>query len=937
MADAENTSDLYKDDVEQVDPLTVQKTLLYVADKISGDFSKESSYTNNLRDNILLLRANPDSNESATNCLIEQSLLSSGSPIINKQMAHEVYRDIDENNGGKQINSRILDASVTHNIIFRRNIQNKGDRNYYFNLTNSGQAEVVKIKKKSVEDIKSGKQKKLSSIPFFSKLEIENKAKDAFTAHSVYSVKLTIHFDDMQDVLRNDLEAIASDGTKFNFSLMNLIYPTIDTSEEPNEFTTSVINTKNDSGIILTQTLNVPNYVVNIDNNKFYEQQGSKYWPITNEIFQNDKHETPLTRIFHLSYSKHNFNMFAKENAEQPETVPYQHELTIDFVSYEADIGNKPFIESSITGIQVSDSLYSLLKNISFSELLLDSSVGPGVNAYDYYIDNITRVEKAISDAKELATITKQTANIKGDLNQIKRYIFDMKKALMFYMDKNLTIYNMQIPYDTLSEVNESLTAGEILSEINYGSAASTAVTAGTGMAFIPGAGWVAPAVAGAALVTNIAIQATDLSKKLKTNKGILNINSIRNKYKTPTSLGIGTLRFIPGTLTEYGQVAKKIRESVVATENKADEAALKKNVNVKFIMLGDVISLLFKGENNKNLNLIFGGAPVKFGNVWTYVNFYEIPIYLPVFLKFLKKHILDTQGLNYSTSAFISNILEEIIKPMFKLSSRDPDTNILSILPSTLKMYTSTHINNKHYKNIFYGSGSTPRKIHSLNPDNQAVTEELKKNFQKSKQFSSADAEFKKIIFLGAENSFDYTNIYTKWENFILHPDDVKSVFGVEKSIDFQSEMLFQEYVNKSLYIPSFYLKDSLITVGPLKGRNVKFSRIDNANLYTGQIIANGSALRMPYNVDLHLHHYMAWFMDTGNYFFIQPSDLSKKRKYTGFNGLYVANSMKLTYDFPQKGMTSPVTQFDFKISGRHISFCEKNVREDIINERIK
>jgi hypothetical protein len=287
------------------------------------------------------------SKEEAQTMLHRQHDLLSSTIVPDGESAKEIFADNTTNE------SKNFKYTLGHNIILpiRRDVLNDNSPVdlYYFNIDRAN---------REVNISGDGKF-------FINKIAIKNKSKDAFTARSNYQVTISLAFKFFEDLTRDNitLYKVGDPNSTITLPLLSIIYRYFKIPGNPNPTTDVFRDRRDPEGIYLNQVLKFENLV----NDNTFEH--------TRQTLADELHRT-----FHLTYYKHEFSVF---RSEDPLLKEFENELTIDFVSYEADL---------VTDLEKKkkENVPTLLQNLY--TLLLDVKAGSSaeyltVNAYGYNTD----------------------------------------------------------------------------------------------------------------------------------------------------------------------------------------------------------------------------------------------------------------------------------------------------------------------------------------------------------------------------------------------------------------------------------------------------------------------------------------------------------------------------------------------------------------------
>ena len=164
---------------------------------------------------------------------------------------------------------------------------------------------------------------------------------------------------------------------------------------------------------------------------------------------------------------------------------------------------------------------------------------------------------------------------------------------------------------------------------------------------------------------------------------------------------------------------------------------------------------------------------------------------------------------------------------------------------------------------------------------------------------FSAETSEIRKILSFTTndqEHSYDF---FTEFNKFINKVDPNKKLYD-----DYShSSDLFQSYITVTTLAPAIKMINARYKDTVLVDRNLKFTRIDNPNMYTGQMMNNSTIFRQEYKASAQFYPYMFHFLNNGGVFFVlpPPQQLTKNidTKVFGFHGFYLVTSSRLSINF--------------------------------------
>lgn len=362
-------------------------------------------------------------------------------------------------------------------------------------------------------------------------------------------------------------------------------------------------------------------------------------------------------------------------------------------------------------------------------------------------------------------------------------------------------------------------------------------------------------------------------------------------------------------------------------------------NVDIQFILFGDLLSIL----TNNDTFILLGGKPLPKEEIPAsgiqpariiseYLNFYYYPINLQKFYNFIHENILKRPEPNYSTEVFIKDIFDRLIRQPLMDGEKNIDETFNKIAPTYLVAATSTHYDNAAFKAFTRKDPITGvKQTNFINLLRDTDFFQFKKNFSKSKFVDapinkSSKSPIKKIITFFSDEQI-------KYHDFYLTYDGDKS-FGASSTLNWPSvgvrnlkgergpdlaklydNQKFEEFINQRYFIPCIAPRSKSTPSVIQKSYNITFTRIDNPDFTTGNIIDSNAFLRLPYNFSADFFPHLSFFLDVGSHIFIQPAkkhdfnditsdfrnSLNLKSQF-GMAGLYVINKSAFYYKWPLK-----------------------------------
>ncbi len=410
--------------------------------------------------------------EESINLLTRQSSILGNNAIPTAGSALGLFADKQSDTG---INPD-LEYNFIHALIFTETEQDQTDPNKF--QTKFWICDIDEINKQVNQEPKPRFM--------FNKIEIINKSKEAFTLRSNYQVVFNIAFNYFEDLKEEiiTLKNLRNLNETKKIPLLKLIYPLYNFNTK-DKLTHKAKEARTGSGLILVQSLA---YGQGEFFKNFYEDIGGL--PL-------------LTKLHHLTFHKHEFDVFKSNNAS---FIPFENELTIYFISYEA--AEQPSLEKHSESIgNINENIYYLLKEpipgIAFSKYTTqlgrmqinkrtgnkevdlnakrvihnanDSPFDAFIASLDAYNKSIEALEIAVECVEQNRPIPNYTKvwNIVGELEkkytgaafvkEAKNAIVDFRDAslsiktrlnmnMVYYLLKNMTTYSVPIKQDLLIE-----------------------------------------------------------------------------------------------------------------------------------------------------------------------------------------------------------------------------------------------------------------------------------------------------------------------------------------------------------------------------------------------------------------------------------------------------------------------------------------------------
>ena len=419
---------------------------------------------------------------------------------------------------------------------------------------------------------------------------------------------------------------------------------------------------------------------------------------------------------------------------------------------------------------------------------------------------------------------------------------------------------------------------------------------------------------------------------------------------------------------TNPEDIAKAILEfgSIEARERDGEVNAF---VDLKFIFFGDLVSLLLRAESENTganastkgrIKIFMGGKTINdtANNKKSYLNYYFFPISVQALTNFLNDKILNSENLSYSTELFIKEIFENIVKGAITSTSVADRTQNLFI-PSGFKnivfncFYDDSpeDVYSKYFRKFNSELNNTARHADLLNvkSDGENFVKFLAEfNFAKNLINCVDETKLCKVFCFYSDDQNTGINFYDKFQN-----SDIYKKTSPKPGWD---SVEFTNFLNKEYRLPTIITKFPTMNVFTItySAPTLNFSRVDNSNLTTGNLLGSHAIFRYPYSFSSDsLIGYMNFFMGVGSMFFITPPVINTEEIGTqeirqldqnmpntfGFGGLYVIKSTSFTaipsYRRPEGlGNTDEAAQkYKFSIDALHVGYGDGgSVAQDAI-----
>lgn len=776
-----------------------------------------------------------------------------------------------------------------------------------------------------------------------SKIKIKNNSKDTFTLKANYQLTLTLNFTSFDDLLADYIEVInVKTRETQKISAMNLLYNYWKERGGGSEFDR---HRPAGEGIYICQVLKM------LPNSRKFQK------------LKSDLQDDEVWKTYHLTYYKHNFEMFKNED---PIFKFYENQLTIDYVAYEADGVDKPINTKAAEAVlpKVNFNMYNLLSDETSPELKdAADTLGTNfarlqtiMNKKDALIAQLDSIQKYI-ECKKPGETEQQTEEAKKSLSNgiesLKNLQILANRALIFTILNSLRIWRLTVPYKLIG----------VYSSSNFWEAFTTALMDGASSA----AGFAGFAVGNAATAATIGAVAAEGAGALLASSTFVAAGGAALTAAAPIAVlaGVGLVGYAVisafnakktlATEVDSAQIKKVIKDGINSTivngaTNTDAMLALEPDTKELFRSKGNygeskaVVKLNVSGDisaNNKTAKESVDKLLSEFG----------------------KLQVLDESALKDGTKVpILFTTLGQIIRLVLKLDKQanlyilsggflvDEDIrehrssyvyfDALPITINSLTNFLQKEIEDKdrkfHYDSEIFLRDIYDNLVKSVLMEGFIGLESVKEATPKTLRISStvhldggqagatekwlkpvnltSASEFNdlKINFLKSKNLNLLNNkamqgklvkIYTLGTiDEIKHYDFYKSFTDqATKAKTIYNSLAFQAWINRQHLMPCLLMRNIANTESILKKKFLNFSRIDNSNLNTGNFLNSFGQLRFPYEFKGDFKAYMSFFADIGTHMFVAPpgSNWYGYVNLFGFGGLYIIRSSELEYNF--------------------------------------
>lgn len=890
-------------DTKILDDKTLQRLLFISSDIIGGQITR---YGQDLGSRVAKLGAITNSGsvylneEEQIKTLTRQHEIFSDSSVPSGQSAYELFAD----------NFTNIPIDTTY-VINHYMLIYFGEKPYFFNI-----------------DQINRDNKKI----FFSKVNIQNRSKDAFTTKANYLVTLKINFTTFDDLLEpNIVVKDAYDPKKATkIAPLHLLYKFFDLkvgSQEEKDI-------PDPTGIFLNQTLTLDNH-------------HNRYKDISEKL-----NSQLLSKNYHLTFHKHTIDMFKNED---PIFKYFENELTIEYIAYEADGVDKPMSKEMNKIIpKVNSNLYNLLDLEVLSDSQLSWTNMLGGQRYDekgnviqsnviYTMSDIIgefkKVNKELENwhnqlakCDETTQVGKKKEEIKENIQKASDKLQYLKtyanRSLIFTIMRMCRLYRIQIPPTLAGVYEKNMFLENFKNNFSWIDLGTDVVNSVAVSSLFGPVGIGAAGVGALWYFGSLAIQSYQIAMIRKD----LNVSDVRLEIAKITDGGLGQAKFsienpdkfvdlamgkrtgenntlssvgtgmssrsdfavLNGTSDESKKRMKEMMDKIGLQELPSSDST--EDAVIFFTTFGEIIKILTILDPSKNLRVISGGYLMNIdatSGLAAYNNFATLPITLNSFSQFLYRMIEETErSLNYDSELFFRDCYENLIKAIIN----DGQTALPSIqnaTPSNIKIVSTLHQTSESFYSQWF---------RNTNLLDESSFNNLKYNFIASKNFNLSttgmlnDYKIGKIYVIGTHNEIKYYDFYKEYDKWTVKWGKPNKGLYCSKQ--------FQEFINREHLMPCLLIKNVADSEGILRKKHVSFSRIDNANLNTGNFINKHGQLRYPYQFKGEFKPFMTFFSDIGSLMFIAPPLSAIEKQYGqanmfGFGGLYVIKSAEFEYQF--------------------------------------
>ena len=790
---------------------------------------------------------------------------------------------------------------------------------------------------------------------FIHKIEIINKAKDAFTIKSNFQIVLHVAFNYFEDLteslievkpLQNGLEAA-------KIPLLKLIYPLYQSGDFASSLSNKQKEIKTGYGLILNQ-------IFHMDSKEYFEK--TKEGLDTNIIEKN----------YHLTYFKHDFEVFKSNKSV---LVPFENELKINYISYESEIQNTTTNSDPKTDKIVdnyNENLYKLIfneftrYNPSFNIVVTSTNTVSQqfFGALKKYTEAITDLEKYITCVelgkalpkdflknpalirvgRELETSGSVTnvdriKTARKVIEQLKNQVTQLKINLSTYLAKrimdNLQHYKITVKKSEITDYKEADDFEEFIKIFSDGFT-SSAIAGGIAGSFLGG-----PVGAGigtaAAIIGNTGYSAY----KATTTSGDVyfkNISTLRESFRNkkiqktkspsqnlafpglsaPPDISKQTDDDIRKSLVISGGQVDAIKNSFESLSNQTvDDNTIEDDFDLKFVFFGDLLNII---PLDSTARIILGGKNFfqNFQGEQVFVNYYYTPISLASLANFLKQKIIDNPNYYYSSETFIRDIVDNLLKNAI-ISSGIVNEFFKDVVPTSLNtnVFCVPITKNVQLESI-------TDIVSKLDMTSLENIKKAKSSFIKELIIKKTDPDiikFKKYYVIAAQEEYKYYNYFSQFKVYLEKIAEAPYNKPTQES--------FQRFINKLIYAPCINIKSIDEKGSILKTKNLNFKRIDNQNLQTGVFLDGGGIFRYPYEFSADFKAYTSFFLDIGSLIFVTPPE---RRNGTiglvntfGYAGLYILKDYHFEYVFQSgnnNGISFPNENSRLMLGGYMVSY---------------
>jgi len=625
-----------------------------------------------------------------------------------------------------------------------------------------------------------------------------------------------------------------------------------------------------------------------------------------------------------LSCSKH----YEKIKKTKPDQVNYFNDQTRDIKNFTANLDGRP-------------------------------------QSFNFKFERLLAADKTPEDA------LKFISQFSDKIKQLKNFI---NRALGIVLTKLTTVYSIEVDYKSLEtyeivdaarNLQKNFSTSELVTATETGAALGSFTKSPQGVAIgaAAGAGTYLGYVGIKSLIEgetrstlnsvveirkNISTSLDSLKNEdfdiIKSAQEVGLFGNITDVKKREQAIGARTLE---GDERSQKDMADYFRNQVGNVELRDFEYQGK--AKLSFILLGDILNLLknykikttgsdgvpTEFEARDSIRFIVGGIPtVDTPTEYSFLNYFFFPISLSSWSAFIGDNIINRPEQNYNAEVFLQDVIEKLVKAPLK-SAEQTFVNGTRI-PTNMKISSTLHVRPADPREDIITELSV--NVSSTEPLEKNKYLKLKRHLSKTKNFSKLNSPLSvyKTYTIVSDEEIKNINFYEEFTKSTSRPRPG----GVRTSgnKNYNSEE-FKDFLISKYLFPCFRVYPS--TGGKpfdlVSGANkqLSFTRIDNQNLNTANLLAGRSVFRQAYNFTATIRGMLNFFMGVGQYVFVLPPAVTDQLDDVlkipfsipntfGFGGLYLIKETTFTTNFPVQNNTSTLTVDQaniFSISSLNVS----------------